>query len=67
MPEISDPPPFAPSPEWIEDCLFWRGEVLLGRQAHWCFEYDGLPVDETCPEWPCHCAWAEPGEAADAS
>ncbi len=45
----------APSKEWIEDCLKWRGVVLTGEHAHWCFDWDGLPVDETCDEWPCDC------------
>lgn len=43
------------APEWIQDCLEWRGRVLVGRQAHWCGDWDDLPVDETCPEWPCDC------------
>lgn len=38
---------------WEEDCLTYRGEVLTGQYAHWCVEWDGLPVDETCFEWPC--------------
>ncbi len=42
-------------PDWVNDCLFWRGRVLMGRFAHWCDEWDGLPVDETMPEWPCGC------------
>lgn len=42
--------------EWEEDCLKWRGVILRGQFAHWCFDYDGLPVDETCEEeWPCAC------------
>lgn len=41
--------------EWERDCLHWRGLVLTGRYAHWCMEWDGLPMDETCPEWPCRC------------
>jgi hypothetical protein len=43
------------SPEWQADCLRWRGRVLTGRFGHWCADYDELPVDETCPEWPCDC------------
>jgi hypothetical protein len=42
--------------EWIADCLHWRGKVLTGRFAHWCDDWDGLPIDETTPEWPCACA-----------
>lgn len=41
------------SQDWIDDCYEWRGHVLIGKQAHWCFEWDGLPIDETCMEWPC--------------
>ena len=41
---------------WIEDCLFWRHKVLTGKLSHWCHEFDGLPVDETCAEITvCHC------------
>lgn len=43
------------SKEWKEDCLKWRGIVLTGKYAHWCGDYDDLPVDETCSEWPCDC------------
>jgi len=40
----------------VEDCLQWRGRVLDGTYRHWCAEWDDLPMDETCPEWPCDCA-----------
>ena len=42
-----------PSQDWIEDCLQYRGKVLTGLYGHFCFEWDGLPIDETCVEWPC--------------
>jgi hypothetical protein len=51
--------------DWEEDCLEWRGSVLTGKHAHWCPEWDDLPIDETCAEWPCGCAESEeehPGE-----
>lgn len=42
--------------EWRKDCLHYLGVVLTGQHAHWCFDWDGLPVDETCEyEWPCSC------------
>jgi len=44
------------NPEWIADCKHWRGRVLTGKYAHWCFDWDGLPIDETTQEWPCICA-----------
>jgi hypothetical protein len=44
------------SPDWVKDCYRWRGEVLLGQHAHWCPDWDYLPIDETTPEWPCPCA-----------
>lgn len=51
-----DPPAESPASEqWIADCLHWRGKVLTGRFAHWCAEWDDLPVDETTLEWPCGC------------
>lgn len=43
------------SPEWYQDCMHWRGRVLTGKYAHWCNDWDGLPIDETCEEWPCVC------------
>lgn len=43
-------------PEWIEDCRKWRGRDLTGEFAHWCYDWDGLPVDETTAEWSaCGC------------
>jgi hypothetical protein len=57
---LSDPlPPTAPVrtwAEWEQDCLHWRGVVLVGQYAHWCPDWNDLPMDETCPEWPCSCA-----------
>jgi hypothetical protein len=44
------------SEQWKRDCLRWRGRVLTGKNSHWCYEWDGLPIDETTPEWPCACA-----------
>ena len=40
---------------WAQDSLKWRGTVLKGRFCHWCYDWDGLPIDETCIEWPCNC------------
>jgi hypothetical protein len=39
--------------DWEEDCMKWRGKVLTGKKAHWCCEWDFLPVDETTPEFEC--------------
>jgi hypothetical protein len=39
--------------EWIKNCEHWHGKVLTGRYAHYCYEWDDLPVDETCPEFEC--------------
>ncbi len=48
--------PLVENPEWIEDCAKWRGETLTGRWAHWCMDWDDLPVDETCVEFlMCEC------------
>ena len=42
---------------WEDDCRTWRDTVLTGEFSHWCAEFDGLPVDETCDgEWDvCRC------------
>lgn len=45
--------------DWILDCDKWRGRLLTGGAAHWCPEWDDLPVDETCFEWPCRCSFAD--------
>lgn len=39
------------SNEWIEDSKKYHGKVLTGKFAHWCLEWDDLPIDETCPEF----------------
>lgn len=42
--------------EWEEWCLKERGRVLTGTYAHFCIDWDGLTMDETCDgEWPCIC------------
>lgn len=55
MTESQTTPDHRLSSEWIADCLKWRKRWLKGRYAHWCFEWDGLPIDETTLEWPCGC------------
>ena len=41
------------SRQWADDCQRWRGEMLTGVLSHWCWDWDGLPVDETMPEIEC--------------
>jgi hypothetical protein len=41
------------SKEWFEDCQKWLGVVLNGTYRHWCVDWDGLPIDETSPEFEC--------------
>ena len=48
-----------PSPEFIEDSLRYRGRALRGVYAHWCPDWDFLPMDESCVEWPCGCDFKE--------
>lgn len=37
---------------WREDCMRWRGEVLANTpKAHWCEDWDGLPMNEECEEF----------------
>ena len=33
---------------WAHDCMKWRHRVLVGRLAHYCPDWDFLPMDETC-------------------
>jgi hypothetical protein len=45
-----------PAPDWGQECLKWHGRVLTGLHAHWCWSWDGLPIDETCTEYEaCQC------------
>jgi hypothetical protein len=46
-----------------EVCLKERGKVLTGKYRHYCMEWDLLPIDETCPEWPCGCGIKEAVDA----
>lgn len=50
------------SEEWNADCLQWRGRLLTGLKAHWCWDWDFLPIDETTPEWPCPCRMSDEEE-----
>ncbi len=36
---------------WREDCIHWQGKVLVGEHAHYCWDWDGLPIDETTVEY----------------
>ena len=46
-------------PIWKADCLKWHGRILIGKDAHYCYDWDGLPIDETCEEFRC-CTDLEP-------
>lgn len=47
---------FGVSKHWIEDCRKWWGCVLTGGDAHWCGDFDDLPIDNTCGEYEyCTC------------
>ena len=54
------------SSDFTDDCMRWRGRVLNGDYAHWCPDWDGLPIDETCNEWPCNCGYKEWKDDTDA-
>jgi hypothetical protein len=44
------------SEDWIEDSIKYHGKILRGTYAHWCTEWDDLPIDETCVEFKsCTC------------
>lgn len=35
--------------DWLEA----EYNKLTGKYKHYCLDWDGLPVDETCPEFEC--------------
>ena len=37
-----------PSSDWVADCMREYGRVLTGSLSHWCPDFDGMPIDETC-------------------
>jgi len=42
--------------EWEDACMKDRGRILTGLYSHFCQDWDGLVMDETCDgEWPCPC------------
>jgi hypothetical protein len=51
-------------PKWEESCMRVYGRVLVGERSHFCLDFDGMPIDETCPEirmCVCKLQWAEGG------
>jgi hypothetical protein len=42
---------------WLEDCDRWIGRPLTGDKSHWCYDWDGLPVDETTDEFKVCTCW----------
>lgn len=51
--------------DFERECLHWRGRLLSGAHRHRCRDWDLLPVDETCPEWPCICFAVPTGNEAN--
>lgn len=49
--------------EWELDCMYWMGQVLTGDYAHWCPDWDDLPIDETCLEFSCCCCYRDDPQA----
>lgn len=41
------------SQDWIDDCMRWYGKVLTGKKAHWCPDWDDLPIDADSSEFEC--------------
>lgn len=50
MTEPEREPDMRDSMDWHHDCLRFQGVLLTGVLAHWCTDWDFLPVDETTPE-----------------
>lgn len=42
----------------------YHGRILKGQYAHWCEDWDGLPIDETCVEF-CVCTCYDFAAVAD--
>jgi hypothetical protein len=50
-------PILGPANDWAEDCMHWWGRILAGTHSHWCYDWDELPIDDTCISEMacCHC------------
>ena len=46
--------------EFDRQSLKEHGRVLTGRFAHFCWDWDGMTVDETTEEWKCCTCFAPP-------
>lgn len=42
-----------PPLDWNVEWFRWNGMRPPGVYAHWCEEWDYLPIDEHCPEFFC--------------
>jgi hypothetical protein len=38
---------------WKGEMQKWRGRSWRGPDAHWCYDWDELPVDAFTPEYDC--------------
>jgi hypothetical protein len=45
--------------EWALVCARYHARVLMGDYAHFCADWDELPVDETCEEFECCTCYGE--------
>jgi hypothetical protein len=42
--------------EFEKECQRWHGRKLKGNYAHYCADWDYLPIDDTCVEFQsCTC------------
>jgi hypothetical protein len=39
--------------DWEFDCIAERGRILTGNCQHWCPDWDGMTMDDTCAEFEC--------------
>lgn len=53
------------SQEWKDECLKYYGRVLTGKFAHWCWDWDQLPIDETCREFEVCCCYKDAAKTSE--
>lgn len=41
--------------DWNSECIKYHGRVLKGKKRHYCYDWDGMPIDETCKEFDVCC------------
>jgi hypothetical protein len=57
--------PLVDTEEWAEHCQEWYGRILSGEFAHYCADWDDMPLDENVTEFACCTCYSGNQKARD--